>query len=130
MNADGSAQVEVVAEPGDDYWPMWSPDGERIAYRSNKGRGGADYDLYTVTPRGDSIARLTSDGADNHRPSWSPDGSQLTFDKATDTGRAVYVVPADGGEARPLTDDSADDHAAAWRPAVRPTGQSTVPGER
>jgi hypothetical protein len=122
MNADGSAQVEVVAGPGDDYWPMWSPDGDRIAYRSNKGRGGADYDLYTVTPRGDSIARLTSDGADNHRPSWSPDGSQLTFDKATDTGRAVYVVPADGGEARPLTDDSADDHAAAWRPAVRPTG--------
>ena len=120
MNAEGSGQVEVVAGAGEDAWPMWSPDGEAIAYHANDSSAGLGWDIYTVTAQGDPIERLTSDESGNHRPNWSPDGLQLTFDKTAGEAPDVFLIPAAGGEAQQLTDDPADDHSAAWRPAITP----------
>jgi tricorn protease len=49
--------------PGDftsDGIPVWSPDGQRVAFVS--GRGG-QYDLYLVSATGGAATRLTEDSA-------------------------------------------------------------------
>jgi dipeptidyl aminopeptidase/acylaminoacyl peptidase len=46
--------------------------------------------------------------------SWSPDGKMIVFDSKKSGNLEVYVVSADGGQARQLTDDPAEDGAASW----------------
>ncbi len=54
----------------DDTQPAFSPDGERIAFRSERDSGG----IYLMGATGESITRLSDFG---YSPSWSPDGAQI-----------------------------------------------------
>ena len=36
MNADGSGQTRLTDNPADDGRPIWSPDGSRIAFASDR----------------------------------------------------------------------------------------------
>lgn len=56
----------------DDDEPVFSPDGEKIAFRSSREGGG----LFMMGRTGEAIRRLTSKG---FNPSWSPDGSKIVF---------------------------------------------------
>jgi hypothetical protein len=55
-------------------------------------------------------------GWSDARPRWSPDDAWVSFQRhpvgAPEGGRA-WIVPADGGDARPLGEDVTD---ARWRP--------------
>ncbi len=54
----------------DDSQPAFSPDGERIAFRSERDGGG----IYLMGATGESITRVSDFG---YSPSWSPDGAQI-----------------------------------------------------
>jgi Tol biopolymer transport system component/serine/threonine protein kinase/Tfp pilus assembly protein PilF len=54
----------------DDSQPAFSPDGERIAFRSEREGGG----IYVMTAGGQSPTRVCDFG---YSPSWSPDGAQV-----------------------------------------------------
>lgn len=56
--------------PADDSQPAFSPDGERIAFRSERDGGG----IYLMGATGESITRVSDFG---YSPSWSPDGAQI-----------------------------------------------------
>ncbi|MCA1602108.1 MAG: protein kinase, partial [Acidobacteria bacterium] len=56
--------------PADDSQPAFSPDGERIAFRSERDGGG----IYLMGATGESITRISDFG---YSPSWSPDGAQI-----------------------------------------------------
>ena len=56
----------------DDLAPAYSPDGEQIAFRSERDGGG----LYVMGATGESVRRLTDFG---HNPAWSPDGKEIIF---------------------------------------------------
>ena len=45
---------------------------------------------------------------DQH-PSWSPDGREIAFSSYRGGHRDVWVVPADGGDARQITDEASED---------------------
>ena len=39
MDADGSDLQNLTNNPADDYYPSWSPNGKRIAFRSSQRDG-------------------------------------------------------------------------------------------
>ncbi len=58
--------------PEDDTQAVFSPDGQQIAFRSEREGGG----LFLMGATGESVRRLTDVG---YNPAWSPDGREIAF---------------------------------------------------
>jgi eukaryotic-like serine/threonine-protein kinase len=64
----GSKAINLTADSAaDDRQPTFSPDGESIAFRSERDGGG----IFIMGATGESVRKIASDG---FSPSWSPDG--------------------------------------------------------
>jgi len=95
--APASAAPERVIESTQiDANPQYSPDGEKIAYISN--RSGM-YELWISQANGANAARLTFLDTNDlgMTASWSSDNESLTFSAAVDGNADVYVISAKGG---------------------------------
>ncbi|MGH2625345.1 MAG: DPP IV N-terminal domain-containing protein, partial [Anaerolineales bacterium] len=87
-----------------DRQPAFSPDGEQIAFRSDRDGGG----IFVMGATGESVRRLTDAG---HNPAWSPDGKQIVFgtegierpEARFTTNSQLWVINLSNGEKRQLT---------------------------
>lgn len=79
-----------------DHSPAWSPDGNWLAYWSDRS---GEYEIYLQAPDGNASGRqLTNRGGGfGYRLFWSPDSSKLSFIDETNT---LYVVDVETGNAR------------------------------
>lgn len=123
MEADGKRQVRLTYNEFDDASPIWSPEGDRIAFLSDRGSG---YDIFLMNPDGTDQRPLRD--ADHGGPlvtnnfKWSPDGKRIMYS----VGGKIYVVEviaSDGSfSTAPVQNLSASagpnafDNAAAWSP--------------
>lgn len=73
---NGRTVTQLTADPAQDIMPTISPDGQRIAFASN--RAGA-WNIYLISINGGQAAQLTSDRSNDLHPSWSPDGAKIVF---------------------------------------------------
>ena len=101
---DGRNQQRITHNRSiDEHYPVWSPDGGRIAFMrawgSNKGQ------IYTMSPDGSDLQSvgLADVKAALVPPVWSPDGQRLAFvadqgDAYPRVRRNVYTVRPDGSE--------------------------------
>jgi Tol biopolymer transport system component/DNA-binding winged helix-turn-helix (wHTH) protein len=86
--------VPLVAMPGEEKDPAFSPDGNQVAFRHS---GANSSGIYTTLIDGEKPLRLTNNPGDSN-PTWSPDGRQIAFARSyAEEGRSMYVVPALGG---------------------------------
>lgn len=99
----GGQPVNLTNDPGEDFSPAWSPDGEWIAFLSDR-TGKAE--IYTMHVTGTRLTRLTTE-PDIHWQgplSWSPYGTDLLIAgqwARDDHTTWIYRVPVDGrGAAR------------------------------
>lgn len=91
-----------------DRYPVWSPQGDKIAYSNDKGEIcviSVSSITYTIT----GSACLPRYVAMNSCPSWSPDGTHIAFVSKlkSEADYRYFVMLADGSQVRPLTDDPA-----------------------
>ncbi len=70
------APEQVVAGARESSRGAWSPDGERIAFGSDRG---GEMNLWLLTPRDGKTRRLTSGAGGDFQPNWSPDAQSLVF---------------------------------------------------
>ncbi|MCI0390079.1 MAG: winged helix-turn-helix domain-containing protein [Acidobacteria bacterium] len=106
------ALAPVTASTRWDEYPQYSPDGQRIAFVSDRS-GSAE--IWVCQSDGSASVRLTSfNGPYTRAPRWSPDGSRIAFDTSADGNFDVYVVIAAGGTPRRLMTDASEEHIAGW----------------
>ena len=73
MDADGGNQTSLTNNPGSYFQPAWSPDGDKIAFTSNRD---GNPEVYVMDADGANPTSLTNNPGSTTEPAWSPDGSQ------------------------------------------------------
>jgi TolB protein len=112
--ADGRDERLLLASPGLDYDPVWSPDGASIVFTSERD-GSAD--LYRVNPDGGGLARLTDDPAYDDQAAFSPDGKQLVFVSTRQGGTSdLWTMDLRTKRVKRLTSGPGGDFRPSWSP--------------
>jgi len=75
-DSDGSNERNLSSNAAFDGWPVWSPDGKRIAFASNRAGPAAVGQVFVVNADGSGLVRV-SDGASHVQPAWSHDGKAI-----------------------------------------------------
>jgi eukaryotic-like serine/threonine-protein kinase len=100
LDLKGGSRTRFTFDPADDLNPVWSPDGSRIAWTSNRKGAG---DLYVKSASGtgqdepllvSSLPKMTED--------WSKDGKYLIFTQPVEGGPifSIFALPMGPGVER------------------------------
>ena len=134
MNVDGTARRRLTSNETFENYPVWSPDGTRIAFVktdsrvSPRNKGDYNWDesqIFVMSADGTDIEVVpNTEGVGLYPPVWSPDGTRLAFTVNDSVeGRRVrllYTVRRDGlelhriGEASTLPTWSPDGERLAF----------------
>jgi len=117
MAPDGSHQHKLTWGPFDDREPVYSHDGTKIAFSSDRGDPlGSDYNIWVLDLKTGAFKQLTTNRAEDYMPSWSPDDKEIAFASTRDGGRGLWAVTvADAKERKVLTAAGHVD-APSWGP--------------
>lgn len=99
IREDGSGLRRLTSNRAADFSPIWSPDGKRLLFASNRD---GDDELFVMDASGRNVRQLTRNRFMDLTPQWSPDGRLIAF--ASDRGRPgepeIWVMRADGTRPR------------------------------
>jgi Tol biopolymer transport system component len=114
-----STRIQLTDDTAADLDPVFSPDGKRIAFSSNRS---GTFDIWVMDTDARRRMQLTSMNSDERSPKWSTDGKKIAF-LATQQGRTELWIVNIGGEGSVnLTNDGGSKNNFEWNPA----GQSLV----
>ena len=105
MSSTGIGQTRLTDNEGSDLTPVWSPNGQQIAFgRTTFNRkGDTNYEVYVMDADGGNQRNLTHHPAFDGSPDWSPDGTHIAFSSGRDGDLNIYVMDADGDNMRQIT---------------------------
>lgn len=99
---EGGRATRLVTGQLENYGPIFSPDGSRIAFT---GTLDDNPDVYVVPAAGGEVKRLTYYPGPDTAVGWTPDGTRILYWSMRDTPRdlpKLFTVPVDGGPSEEL----------------------------
>lgn len=111
VKAEGGLAIPLTQNEGRDFMPIWSPDGEKIAFASDRY---GNYDVFIMNKDGGELKRLTHHSSSDRPYSFSADGKSVLFSSTRmDNAQSVYFpyrglpeaysVSIEGGEPVQIT---------------------------
>ena len=94
---DGSTPARLIAHG---MTPAWSPDSSMIVYSAITTSN--NYELHLLDIAHQVNFRITHTRGYDLRAAWTPDGSQIAFTTSRNGAPELYIMRADGRDARPL----------------------------
>lgn len=113
MGSDGTGLKILTNGSGNNGFPSWSPDGQRIVYRSS---GGDKDGLFILNIETGEVKALSTGSNHDNLPSWSPTGDRIAFTSNRDGDYEIYTIKPDGTDLRRLTHSPGNDAHPAWSP--------------
>ncbi len=117
MDADGGNEHRLTENRKNEWTPVWSPDGKRIAFSADRKGDLQNFEIYVMDADGGNEHRLTENRVHDKYPSWSPDSKWIAFasERAGNwESLEIYVMDANGGNLQRLTNNPNADVGPAW----------------
>jgi Tol biopolymer transport system component len=117
MAPDGSHQHKLTWGPFDDREPVYSHDGTKIAFSSDRGDPlGSNYNIWVLDLKTGVFKQLTTNPAEDYMPSWSPDDKEIAFASTRDGGRGLWAVTVAEAKERKVLTAAGHVDAPSWGP--------------
>lgn len=115
IDTSDGRETRLTDSTANDRFPVWSPDGARLVFASDR-RGG--YDLFQRTFRGGKDDLLLGDVEGDFPTDWSRDGKLVAFQRQSlgETQIDIWIEPRTGGRIRPIRDGLANERQASFSP--------------
>jgi len=113
MDADGGNQTKITNDPGEDSYPSFSPNGQRLLFESNRD---GDFEIYTMNIDGTDVVQLTHNDIGEFSASWSPNGGKIAFVSFRDEASEIYLMNSDGTNQTRVTRNDIIDEAPHFSP--------------
>ena len=105
--------MRIADEAIDEELPVFSPDGQRVAFNTMSSE--QDGDIVLVDADGTDRTVLAGPG-DDWAATWSPDGDSIAFVRG---GGGIWIMAADGSHVRQVSPDGVPDRWPSWGPDDR-----------
>ena len=133
MDIDGRNQRPLIDIEGAQRAPVFSPDGQKIAFESKaptqeteSAPGSTEnndtLEIYVIHIDGTNKKQLTHNDVDDGHPTWAPNGKQIAFTAMVDDIYQIFSVNAAGGTVKQLTFEG----ASHYHPTFSPDGKRII----
>lgn len=95
----------LTRDLGIDRQPVFSPDGGRLLFSSNRS---GNVDLWILELSTGALTQLTDDPAGDWDPAFSPDGERVLWSSDRGGHMEVWIASVDGSQARQVSRDGVD----------------------
>ena len=116
VSSDGGEAKHLTQHKAHDFMPVWSPDGNSVAFASNRY---GNFDIFLIPSDGGEAKRLTKYSGNEYPNSFTPDGKNILFSASIEDAvdnvqfpsgvlSELYMVPVGGGKIKQILSTPAE----------------------